>query len=288
MTVVAVTGSRGLLGRHVVSALLGAGLEVRGVDLAPGAGTSDYEFIAADLTDLGAALQTIAGAEIVVHTAAIPRPVGRTAAEVFRTNVLAASNVAEAAVTHGVARIVNASSFSVLGWPFNPQPLKPQFLPIDESHPLAPQEAYGLSKLVTEEIIAAAVRRSPALTAVNLRMPWIQSSSTFAADVVPRRSDTATATGNLWAYIDADDAGAAFLAAFAADVTDCASVYLAAPDTFMQEDTADLVRRAFPGVELRRELPGNTSAIASDAAERLLGMRPQRSWRSYGSSEDSA
>jgi len=283
MTAVVVTGARGLLGRHVVSALLSAGWDVRGVDLVPGTGSAGYEFVAADLTDLGAAVECIAGAEMVMHTAAIPRPVGRTGAEVFRTNVLAASNVAEAAVLHGVARIVNASSFSVLGWPFNPQPLMPEFLPIDESHPKRPQEAYGLSKLVTEEIFAAAVRRSPALSAVNLRMPWIQSASTFPADVVPRRSDNATAIGNLWAYIDADDAAAAFLAALDADVPNFASVYIAAPDTFMEEETAALVRSAFPKVELRRALTGHTSVIASDAAEQLLGVRPGRSWRSYGS-----
>lgn len=288
MTSVVVTGSRGLLGRHVVTALLRAGLDVRGVDLTPPPGPSEYGFVAADLTDLGAAVETIAGAEIVVHTAAIPRPVGRTTAEVFRTNVLAASNVADAAVLHGVRRIVSASSFSVLGWPFNPQPLVPEFLPIDESHPLKPQEAYGLSKLVTEEIMAAAVRRSESLTAVNLRMPWIQNASTFAVEVARRRSETATATGNLWAYLDADDAAAAFLAAFDADVAGCASVYLAAPDTFMETETVALVHGAFPDVELRRALPGHTSVITSDAAEQLLGLRPTRSWRSYAESAEAA
>jgi nucleoside-diphosphate-sugar epimerase len=282
MTAVVVTGSSGLLGRHVVSAMKRAGHEVRGVDLAPAGNQSpEVPFLSADLTDPGQAFQSLAGAEAVVHAAAIPRPVGRTASEVFRTNVLAAHNVAEASLMHGVARIVNASSFSVLGWPFNPQPLIPEFLPIDESHPLVPQESYGLSKLVTEEILAAAVRRYPGLTAINLRMPWIQTSATFSIDVVPRRRDPQTATGNLWAYIDAEDAAMAFVAALDVDAGGVASVYIAAPDTFMEEETTALIRASFPGVELRDELPGHASVISSQAAERLLGARPTSSWRSY-------
>jgi nucleoside-diphosphate-sugar epimerase len=284
VTAVVVTGAAGLLGRHVVLAMTQAGHEVRGVDVVPPAGpASDAQFVGADLTDLGAAVQALTDAEVVIHTAAIPRPVGRTASEVFRTNVLAAQNVTEAALIHGARRIVNASSFSVIGWPFNPQPMLPAFLPIDESHPLAPQEAYGLSKLVTELIVAAGVRRAPTLTAINLRMPWIQTADTFAVDVAPRRQDTATATGNLWAYIDADDAAAAFLAALNAPVDGCESVYIAAPDTFMEEETLTLVEDSFPGLELRADLPGHSSVISSGAAERLLGARPQRSWRAYAS-----
>jgi nucleoside-diphosphate-sugar epimerase len=289
MTVIAVTGSAGLLGRHVVSAMQRAGHDVRGVDMPPSnRQPSDIPFVSADLNDLGAAVQALAEAEVVIHTAAIPRPVGRTASDVFRVNVLAAHNVTEAALIHGARRILNASSFSVIGWPFNPQPFAPAFLPIDESHALTPQESYGLSKLVTEEIMAAAARRSPALSVINLRMPWIQTAATFAADVAPRRGDPGVATGNLWAYIDADDAAAAFVAALDADVDGHASVYIAAPDTFMEEETLALVNRSFPGVELRGELDGHASVISSNAAERLLGVGPTRSWRSYAASASAA
>jgi nucleoside-diphosphate-sugar epimerase len=279
---VVVTGAAGLLGSHIVAALLQAGRDVRAVDIRPVKAPPDCPSLTADLTELGAAIEALAGAEAVIHTAAIPRPTGRTAGEVFSTNVLAAYNVTEAAKLHGVRQLVNASSFSVIGLPFNPQPLVPAFLPIDESHPLAPQEAYGLSKLLTEEIVAAAVRCSPKLSAVNLRFPWIQTAATFEVEVAPRRGDGETPPSNLWAYIDAQDAAAAFVAALDASVEDTACVYLAAPDTFMEEDTIELVRASFPDVELRRELPGHASLICSDAAARLLGFRPGRSWRSYG------
>lgn len=284
MTVV-VTGAAGLLGSHVLAALVADGRDVRGVDLTIPSGAPPFRFIRADLTDPGDAMQALAGAEAVIHAAAIPRPTGRIASDVFRTNVLAAHNVVEAALMYGVSRLVSASSFSVLGWPFNPQPLAPAYLPIDEQHPLAPQEAYGLSKLLTEQIIEAATRREPSFHALNLRLPWIQTAQSFAHDVASRREATDVATGNLWSYIDAADAAAAFRAGLDAPLQNHGAVYLSAPDTFMEQDTMTLVNAAFPGVELRRPLPGHTSVLDCSAAERLLGLRPTRSWREYGGGE---
>lgn len=278
MTVV-ITGAAGLLGRHVVAALLDQGREVRGVDLV-GPGADGGEHVRADLGELGDAVQALRGAAAVVHAAAIPRPVGVTEAEVFRTNVIVAYNVVEAALVWGVGRLVNASSFSVTGFPFNPRPLRPRYLPIDDDHPLAPQEAYALSKLVTEEIVSAATRRSE-LTAVSLRMPWIQTPETFSDQVIARRSEPNVGAANLWAYIDARDAARAFVAALDRPVTGHAAVYVSAPDTFMDEETFSLIRTTFGDIELRKPLPGFAPLLDSSPAERLLGTRAEHSWRSY-------
>src|SRR5205814_172955 len=102
---VVVTGAAGLLGRHVVSALLAAGRDVRAVDLVRPSVPST-EIVLADLTSLGDAVQALQGASAVVHAAAIPRPIGRTGVEVFRTNVLATYHVVEAALLHGATRLV--------------------------------------------------------------------------------------------------------------------------------------------------------------------------------------
>ena len=76
MTIV-VTGSSGLLGRHVAAALIEAGHDVTGVDTAPPPVPNAWRHISADLTDLGSAVELIRDAEAVVHVAAIPRPTGR-------------------------------------------------------------------------------------------------------------------------------------------------------------------------------------------------------------------
>jgi nucleoside-diphosphate-sugar epimerase len=276
---VVVTGAAGLLGRHVVSALLEADWRVRAVDVVtpPASGA---EALRADLTRFGDTVQALEGATAVVHTAGIPRPTGVTAVELFQTNVLAAWNVVEAAVLHGVQRLANASSFSMLGLPFNPRPIVPRYLPIDEAHPTEPQETYALTKQLTEEIVSAATRGSD-LTAISLRMPWIQTPETFATDVAPRRGDPGIGAGSLWAYIDARDAARMFVAALDRPAEGHVAVYVSAQDTFMEEDTMTLIRRTFGEIELRRPLEGHASLIDASAAEQLLGVRAEHSWRSY-------
>jgi len=66
-----VTGSRGLIGRHVVDyAKTQAGVEVIGVDqVYPGDWRANYRF--ADMTDLGQVYSALAGADAVIHLAAI-------------------------------------------------------------------------------------------------------------------------------------------------------------------------------------------------------------------------
>jgi hypothetical protein len=49
----------------------------------------------------------------------------------------------------------------------------------------------------------------------------------------------------------------------------------------MEEDTATLIRRTFGEIELRRPLDGHDSVIDTTAADRLLGQRAERSWRTY-------
>jgi nucleoside-diphosphate-sugar epimerase len=276
---VVVTGSRGRRGRHIVSALLEAGHEVTGVDTAPPAGDISRH-VTADLTDLGAATEVVEGAEAVVHAAAIPRPTGRTARDVFSTNVAATFNVVEAAVRARVPKLVYASSYSITGFPFNVTPVVPAWFPVDSGWPAAPQDAYALSKWLGEEIIAAAVRRS-GLAALSLRMPWIQTPDTFGRDVVPRRGDAAVAARNLWSYLDGRDAGEAFRAAIATSFDGHHRLFISAADTFMIEDTEPLVRAAYPETPLKRPLAGVESVFDLGEARSLLGFVPRYSWRGY-------
>src|SRR6478752_2700485 len=98
-----VTGSSGLLGRHVAAALVAAGHDVTGIDtVVPGA--APWRHATADLTDLGSTLQLVRACDAVVHVAAIPRPTGRAGGEVFKTNVATAYNVVEAAAMAGISR----------------------------------------------------------------------------------------------------------------------------------------------------------------------------------------
>jgi UDP-glucose 4-epimerase len=150
---VAVTGGTGLLGSHVMRRLHGRAA-LTAIDIKPphesdrGLGT----FVDASITDYDAMRAAFAGKDAVVHLAAIPNPREATAGVTFNTNVQGAWTVLQAAEDAGVRRVVVASSDSVFGFSFNPPDWPPQFLPVDETHPVRPTEFYSLSKKVTEAI----------------------------------------------------------------------------------------------------------------------------------------
>jgi nucleoside-diphosphate-sugar epimerase len=137
-----------------------------------------------------------------------------------------------------------------------------------------------VSKWLGEEMVEAAVRRG-AFSAVSLRMPWIQGPATFLKEVGPRRRDREGSGRDLWSYIDSRDAAAGFLAALTAPVTGHLRLFLSAADTYSETPTLDLIRNAYPDVELRKPLAGHASVIDISAARTALGFAARYSWRDY-------
>ncbi|CDX29661.1 NAD-dependent epimerase/dehydratase [Mesorhizobium sp. ORS 3359] len=279
MSGILVTGSSGLLGRHVAAALAEAGHDVIGLDLAPPPGGSAWRHVSADATDLATVCELAKGCRALVHIAAIPRPTGRAAADVFRINMSAMYAATEAARLMGIDRFVYASSFSVLGYPFFEQPVVPPYLPVDEGHPAAPQDVYATTKWLGEEMVEAMVRRG-AFSAVSLRMPWIQTPESFQGAVGPRR-EQADAARDLWAYLDARDAASAFVAAVERPADAHLRVFLSAADSYMDVPSATLAAQAYPDVPIRRPLDGHAAFIETSAAKAALGFEPRFSWRDY-------
>jgi nucleoside-diphosphate-sugar epimerase len=278
---VIVTGSSGLLGRHVASALVSAGHSVLGLDSSAPPADATWRHVTADLTDHGAAMQVVRDAKVVVHLAAIPRPTGLAPERVFRINVACAYNVIESAVQSGTVRLVYASSMSVLGYPFFERPIEPAYLPIDSVHPVGPQDAYALSKWLGEEILQAAVNRQPEISAVSLRMPWVQTPDSFAREVIPRREQAKLVARDLWGYLDARDAAAAFVAAVERPTEGHRRIYVSAGDTFMDVETTLLVKSSYPNTAIRRPLRSFDSVFDLSEARAILGFEPRHTWRGY-------
>ncbi|MFN8590606.1 MAG: NAD(P)-dependent oxidoreductase [Thermomicrobiales bacterium] len=276
---VVVTGGSGLAGRAVVADLVDHGYAVTNVDLVPQEGAAPFR--RADLTDLGQVYGALRGADAVVHFGAIPRPTFDTPDVVFRTNVMGSFNVFEAANALGISRIVYASSVSVIGYPFHEKPFDPEYFPIDEAHPRQPQDAYALSKTIGEDLAAGFARRGH-LSVVSLRLAWIHTPRTFAAQLQPMWNDPAAGASNLWSYIDTRDVGEAVRLSLAAEIEGHAAAFVAAPDTFMPIPSRDLAATYYPSVPLRDQFGNYDSFFDSTSAERLLGFRAKHSWRDDG------
>ncbi len=271
---VVVTGGSGKAGRWVVRDLRERGHAVLNVDMVHD-GSAHGLYVRADLTDLGSALELIDGADAVVHLAAIPAPELRSPGETFRINTMSTYNVFTAAVQGGVGRVVWASSETVLGLPFD---RPPAFAPIDESHPPRPETSYALSKLVGETMADQLARRS-GIPFLGLRISNIMEPVDYAA-FMTWQDDAAARRWNLWGYVDARDVAQAVRLGLEADIGGAEVCIVAAADTCMTADSADLVRREFPDVPLTRDVVGRETLLAIDRARELLGYEPEVSWQS--------
>jgi nucleoside-diphosphate-sugar epimerase len=269
---IVVTGGSGKAGRWVVRDLRDRGHDVLNVDVIHD-GSSHGLCVLADLTDVGQCHEVVAGADAVVHLAAIPAPEIRSAGETLRNNALSTYNVFAAAVERGVGRVVWASSETVLGLPFDEPPA---FAPIDETHPPRPETSYALSKLLGETMAEQFARRS-AVPFVGLRISNIMEPSDYAAFPI-WQADPRARRWNLWGYVDVRDVAQAVRRSLEVDIAGAEVAIIAAADTCMRRASADLMAEIYPTVPLTRAVHGRETLLAIDHAREVLGYVPQYSW----------
>jgi NAD dependent epimerase/dehydratase len=156
---VLVTGAGGFIGGHLVERLVRDGARVRALcryNSRNERGTLDWldpnamvevEVILGELRDLESVSGAVEGMEIVLHLGAqIAIPYSYVNPRDFvEVNVLGTMNVAQAALRHGVQRIVHTSTSEVYG--------TAQSVPITESHPLEPQSPYAASKVAADKLM---------------------------------------------------------------------------------------------------------------------------------------
>lgn len=282
---VVITGAHGKVGRAATEALLAAGHEVVATDLTRPSferqpeGSAHYQM--ADLTDAGEAFAVVRGADAVVHLAAIPEPTQNPAHVVFRTNLMATFNVLEAAVRFGVKRFVNISSETVPGFFFPERDFLPEYAPVDEQHPVHPQDPYALSKNFGEQLMTAAVERSD-IRVISIRPSWVQNDDNYEQNLGPQIRDASVLSPNLWSYIDVYDLADAIVLATESDLPGHEVFYIASPDNVGGHDFAEILHTYYGDkIELRPLDRVDASGITSAKAQRMLGWTPTRSWRDY-------
>jgi nucleoside-diphosphate-sugar epimerase len=272
---IVVTGGSGKAGRWVVRDLREHGHDVLNVDLVRDDGPHGTT-LAVDLTDLGQCHDVIAGADAVVHLAAIPAPELRPEGETFRNNSLSTYNVFAAAAVHGVSRLVSASSETVLGLPFDTPPL---FAPIDETIEPRPESSYALAKLLGEEM-ARQLNRRTGIPVVSLRISNIMEPDDYTA-FPGFWADARVRKWNLWSYVDARDVAQAVRRALAAPVDGAEVCIIAAADNVMTRPSAELMTEVYPDVPLTREVQGRETLLSIERARRILGYDPQHTWQEH-------
>jgi len=210
-----------------------------------------------------------------MEIAAIPAPGILSDVATFHNNILSTFNVFQAARRAGIRNIVYASSETTLGLPFD---VPPPYIPVDEEYPARPESVYSLVKHLEEQMAIELVRWDPTLKIIALRFSNVMDPPDYA-EFPAFDADASLRKWNLWGYIDGRDGAQAVLKALELDSTGFDRFIIAAADTVMTRPNAELVAEVFPGVRVARELGEHDTLLSIDKARRVLGYRPEHSWR---------
>jgi nucleoside-diphosphate-sugar epimerase len=315
-----VTGGSGNLGNCVCPYLKEQGYNVASFDVNPPKSDAPnakvgIPFVRGDLTSLGDCLRAVAFArpDAIVHLGAIPfnteiqppfagehNPAAEGArysqgpAEhaTMEINTMGTFYIMDAARRLGVKKVVAASSYFVLGlgYRLSGTPFVPDYLPMDEEHPLRPEDTYSLSKVLNEEIYRTFARAyGMQVTAMRLlgvyydNVEWCRNSYKFNVTVSPVPADDPARgylLSNLYQYADARDVAAFIKLALEAGNLSPFEAFYVATDTTYNEPTQTVAAKRWPLLaEKAKGIPGTEGLISIKKAERMLGYKPAYSWR---------
>jgi UDP-glucose 4-epimerase len=278
---VVVTGGSGRLGTYVVDRLK-RNHAVTVLDINPPK-ANDVDYLNLSITDLAALTKAFTDVDAIVHLAAVPNPRTSSPQACFTVNTQGTWTVLQAAEDASVKRVVAASSDAATGLHYNPKDWAPQYLPVDEAHPIRPSEVYSLTKEITESICRCfSVRGKVEVIAIRpghiVFEPEYSELSTRGSDVQ---------NYHLWGFVAPEDVAQGFeLALRVADGSyDC--IFIGAADGLNERPTLELFKERF-GVEpvvrkpeLYAAMP-NAGVFDISHARQKLGYEPRFTRRDFG------
>jgi nucleoside-diphosphate-sugar epimerase len=276
---VTITGASGLLGPTVVEYFVEKGYEVVSTDIKPpAAAVPGVRFVPANLGNLGECYGVLEGADAVIHLAAIPRAYWYPNEVTFTNNATLSYNILEAAAGRGIKKAILASSECIYGVVTTRTGLVPKYVPIDEDHPLLPEDAYSLSKICAEAT-ADVFHRRTGMQVVSFRLGNVINKEkylTFPGFIHNSRQRR----GILWSYIDARDIACACELAILKDGLGSVKLNLAADDTSMDITSGELLKAEYPSVtDIRCPVDGYHTLLSNKKAKEVLGWKPVHFWR---------
>jgi nucleoside-diphosphate-sugar epimerase len=271
---VIVTGATGKLGIHVCRTLANAGYSVRATDKRYRR-QMPVKLELADLLDRDACYRLVAATDAVVHLANYSDMVISDAQKLFNENVAINMNVFRAAQETGVRHIVFSSSIQVLGGHSSSDRdsrARVPYLPLDGDVPANPDNAYALSKLVGEIMLQYFARAH--MNCVAIRYPWLIEPAKHDFD--KHKSGRAKKLDGVFSYLSFSDAADLIAAILGAPLPGFRIYMPAHPNNRLGRAAADVVRKYYPNVFLRRPLQEIKALIDISRIETETGWSPTR------------
>ena len=217
--------------------------------------------------------------DAVVHFAAVPRLLMTSDNECYRVNTLGTYNVIDAAIKMGVRKVIFASSETTYGICFADGEVKPDYLPIDEEHPTIPEDSYAMSKVVNEAT-AQSFQRRTGIDIYGLRINNVIEPHEYVEIFPAFMKDPDLRRRNIFSYIDARDLGQMVQKCLQTDGLGYQVFNVSNDDHSVGLTSEELIKTYYQHVPLKtNDIP--KSFYSNEKAKRLLGFKPEYSWRDY-------
>ena len=272
-----ITGAAGLIGKEVTKGLVAAGHDVLATDLVKDDLSPAQKFVVGDLVSDEFISQLDFRCDAIVHLGSIPRPGIESDEKVLHNNVMGTYHVFANAVENNVPLVIYASSLSIYGFAWSTG-TSPDYVPVDEKHPLYHFESYALSKEVNERSADMWANRSETAF-VGLRIPHTHTNLVFTelAQKMRERDKAILEQGAkiFWAYLDLRDAVQGILTVIDKGAQGSKTYNFAAPDTYAPKPTREMMAEFHPTSKIASSLSGYDSIIDCSEWHADFGYEPQ-------------
>ncbi len=275
---IVVTGGSGRIGSATAAALREAGHEVLTLDQRPPA-NMDLPHRVIDLRNRDAVRQAIEGYEAICHIGEIPGIYNNDPQGTFQINVTIGTGVMQSAITVGMRKIIYTSTCQVYGcWGIeHALQIPPDYLPLDEDHPLRPCNAYAASKFSNEHY-ARLLSMRHSVSVAAFRFPAVLNDAHpkypgglkphYAPPKVRRPGDGF----NTWLHLA--DAATAYVRAIETDWVGFEAFHFVADDIRGRTPTRQVVAEQAPNLTYSCVGDDFASPVTTAKARRMLNWWP--------------
>lgn len=272
---IVVTGSSGRIGGTVYHCLVKAGHDVLGVDVAPPR-PDVKKTLRVDLTKSGEIYGALGQfkADAVVHMGAWANPGHVPDQDTYRDNTTGTFNLFQACADLGIRRIVSASSAQVYGFRSH----APDYVRVDESHPLHPLNCYAESKIAGESA-AEYFSANFGLEIASFRFMGVRLPSQIASEIASIKRNPSSGRWLMWTRTDARDAADACRLAIEAESLETGPYNITGKRIVLDADVRELVGEHFEtDVAVRDDQDATASPLSCEKAKAAFGYDPKYVW----------
>lgn len=275
---VLVTGAAGKVGRATLDLLAEHGVAVTAFTHRPPDALSADRVVTGDMRDPAVVARALEDVDAVIHLAAIAHKDFGSPFDVYSTNVLSTFTVLQQAAERGVRAAAVSSSIHAYGVPMNHhQDVYPAYFPLDEDIPVDIDDAYSLSKF-SNEATARMANSQWGISVVSVRLPYCSVPDEIESYRDKVRAEPRIGVTEGWSYVDMRDAARAMVLGLTPAAPGAHTVLVAAPSTYMDEPTEELVSRYAPRTPRKRPLVGHEVPIDLVRAREVLGFEAEHVW----------